>query len=687
MKITPTTILLAIFSVFLLQTVKAGLDYPQAKKIPQTELRFGALIEDPYKWMENPSDPDLWDWIQGQQNFTLNQIEKSRRDFFNQRLTYYRKIRAEQEKNTTDVINSWKSDSFFQFSQNSTPSNLFDHQYLRSQPPIRLKDWTAPQFTKSDVVPKPLYKLKTEAFYSGDLQRVIISKADTNEVVDILIVKFYEFIEWADEKSFYYITDHDERMGGGRRGLYLHTIGEIQSEDKLLVGAPTHTASLTIHKIQKRFFIEVGYQLLGISKSYIANLELSSGKQSNKIPLKGPIRSLFDDKDPSVIELNYADANYGQLDLIRLRDGKRTLFLEAQKFVIEDVDHVQKNYFLVHGIAEGFKVLMTVNPKREAKLVERLNEGHIDIVGTKDLAIRLAYQTMGEAKKIYQLNLETNELTLLTYQNLGLELEWKSITYQATNRQSTPLWVVHKKGQEISTKTPMILYGYGGYRITITPTFGLLESLPWLEKGGAIAVADLPGSITYGASWHELARAGGRVHSWDSFALAAQELIRRGWTSSEHLGILGGSNGGTLVAGTMQRHRKLFKAAVPLVGVMDLLNFPMFTAGKYWTYDFGNPFEEKDFRAIYPLSPYHNLQNQDYPATLVMTAEFDDRVVPFHSFKYLARLQELNTSSSPMLLYTKEWGAHGRISGSPRENLEYMVTMYAFFAQHLGLDI
>jgi prolyl oligopeptidase len=206
-----------------------------------------------------------------------------------------------------------------------------------------------------------------------------------------------------------------------------------------------------------------------------------------------------------------------------------------------------------------------------------------------------------------------------------------------------------------------------------------------MEKGGAMAVPTIPGSFDYGYSWWDIARNDGRIHSWDSFALAAKELFKRGWTSPDHIGMMGASNGGTLVAGTLERHAQVFKAAVPIVGVMDLLNFPLFTAGKYWTDDYGNPFTEKEFRGIFPLSPYHNLKRRSYPATLVMTAEFDDRVVPMHSYKYVARIQELNTSDAPVLLYNKEWGGHGRATGSTRESSRFVSAFYTFFAQQLGL--
>jgi prolyl oligopeptidase len=266
-----------------------------------------------------------------------------------------------------------------------------------------------------------------------------------------------------------------------------------------------------------------------------------------------------------------------------------------------------------------------------------------------------------------------------------VDVEARKIFYTASNGEKASMWVMTKKGIDLKPSTPLILYGYGGFRVSITPAFGIYESLSWLEKGGAFAVVTLPGSLDYGESWYQIARVGGRINSFDSFALAAKELFARGWTSPEHIGMMGASNGGTLTAGTLQRHSDIFKAAVPIVGVMDLLNFTLFTAGKYWMNDYGNPFVEADFRAIYPLSPYHNIQKREYPATMVMTAEFDDRVVPMHSYKYLARLQEMNTSNQPILLYHKEWGGHARASGSSKQSSRFVAAFYTFFSQQLGL--
>jgi len=273
----------------------------------------------------------------------------------------------------------------------------------------------------------------------------------------------------------------------------------------------------------------------------------------------------------------------------------------------------------------------------------------------------------------------------LAQQSLGIEIEADKIYYTSATGEKASMWVMRKKGVKLNSSTPTILYGYGGFRVSVTPAFGMYESLPWMERGGAFAVVTLPGSLDYGLSWYEGARVGKRINAWDSFAAAGKELITRGWTSSEHLGMMGASNGGTLTAGTLERHAELFKAAVPLVGVMDLINFSLFTAGKYWTEDYGNPFVEKDFLAMFPLSPYHNIKRRAYPATMVMTAEFDDRVVPMHSYKYLARLQEYNTSDAPILLYNKEWGGHARASGSARESSRFVASFYTFFSQQLGL--
>jgi prolyl oligopeptidase len=648
--------------------------YPVAKKINQIETRFGTMIEDPYKWMENHGDPDLWSWIEEQKKFTADYLDANLTDYYVSRLIEVRALRVEQAKITNAALIDASSKSLI---HNFTMQDDF----LKTEKKEILKKWPAkPTFLKSQThkTESATYKFQNQPVYGGDLRRLIISRKSDNQTVDILLVKFFTFIAWADDNSFYYVSDLDARIGGAKPALFKHTVSEIQSEDQILFTGKSATSDLTVHQIGDKFFIE--------SDGTIGALQLATGRVTNRLEVTGGVVEVTQGSEVSAVILSFEKANYGEFYLLRLRDGKKTLLLGEQDFVLSWTKKLNENYTFIMGVKDSANVAAILSHDGSLKIIPGLEDGTIEYKGFLDGILKLGIDTYTNPLKVFSYNVNTSELKLLAEQILPFSIEAEKIYYTASNGQRASMWVMKKKGTTLTTKTPTIIYGYGGFRSPVTPYFGMYESLPWMEKGGALAVVTLPGSLDYGNSWYELAKVGGRIHAWDSFALAAKELFNRGWTSSEHIGMMGVSNGGTLVAGTLQRHSEIFKAAVPIVGVMDFLNFTLFTSGKYWTEDYGNPFAAEDFSSIYPLSPYHNLSRRNYPATMVMTAEFDDRVVPMHSYKYLARLQEYNTSHAPMLLYSKEWGAHGRGSGSTKESSRYVAALYSFFSQQLGLN-
>ncbi len=657
--------------------------YPVAKKINQTEVRFGTVIEDPYKWMENASDPDLWSWIDEQKSYTSSFLDSNLSDELAARVLEIRKMQKEQNVVTGKASPSRSPRLPLPWSDESLRSmGVNENRFIKWDRVLDLSHKSNKVLSSVDenqtINESSDYQLKSQAVHGGDLRRVIVSQKSDNKVVDILLVKFYTFIGWSEDgKSFYYISDLDERIGGGRPALFRHTVGEIQSEDQLLLTGKTPTSDLTIHEVGKRFFAELD--------GTIGTLQISTGKLTNRLPIQGEIVEMSDTPETHAIIRSFENANYGELHKLRLRDGARSIFLREQEFVVESSRKLGDKGTLIIGLQDASHVAGILTPAGNLEMIKELKDGTISFESVNEGIIKLSFETYSEPKKVYSYNLETKELKLLASQKFPIEVEAEKIFYTASNGQKASIWVLRKKGTTLSSTTPTILYGYGGFKVSITPFFGMYESLSWIEKGGAFAVVTLPGSLDYGQSWYELAQVGGRIHSWDSFALAGKELIKRGQTSKDHLGMMGASNGGTLVAGTLQRHSDTFKAAVPIVGVMDLLNFTLFTAGKYWTDDYGRPFTEDGFRGIFPLSPYHNIDRRDYPATMVMTAEFDDRVVPMHSYKYLARLQEFNTSNAPILLYNKEWGGHARGSGSDRESSRFVAAFYTFFAQQLGL--
>jgi prolyl oligopeptidase len=246
------------------------------------------------------------------------------------------------------------------------------------------------------------------------------------------------------------------------------------------------------------------------------------------------------------------------------------------------------------------------------------------------------------------------------------------------------MFIAHRADIEPDGATPTLLYGYGGFNISLTPSFSV-PRLAWMEAGGVFALANLRGGGEYGRDWHQAGTRTNKQNVFDDFIAAAEYLIDAGITSSEHLGIYGRSNGGLLVGAVTNQRPELFAAALPAVGVMDMLRFHRFTAGRFWVDDYGSPENPEEFAALYAYSPYHNIADgQDYPAVLATTADTDDRVVPAHSFKYVARLQAADTGDEPQLIRIETRAGHG--AGTPVQMLiDLYADQWAFLAEHTGL--
>ena len=247
------------------------------------------------------------------------------------------------------------------------------------------------------------------------------------------------------------------------------------------------------------------------------------------------------------------------------------------------------------------------------------------------------------------------------------------------------MFIAHKKGLELNGKNPTLLYAYGGFNISLTPSFSI-SRLQWMEMGGVFAMPNLRGGGEYGKAWHKAGTKTNKQNVFDDFIAAAEYLIAKGYTSADHLGIQGGSNGGLLVGACMAQRPDLYGACLPAVGVMDMLRFHKFTAGRFWVDDYGSSeASAEEFNALFAYSPYHNLvDGEEYPPTMVTTADTDDRVVPGHSFKFAARLQAAQAGSNPVLIRIETKAGHG--AGKPTAKIiEEYADQWAFLAKHLGL--
>ncbi|HET9229448.1 MAG TPA: prolyl oligopeptidase family serine peptidase, partial [Thermoanaerobaculia bacterium] len=288
----------------------------------------------------------------------------------------------------------------------------------------------------------------------------------------------------------------------------------------------------------------------------------------------------------------------------------------------------------------------------------------------------------------YRYDVVSGESTLLHRPKLPVDpalFEVKQVFYTSRDGTRVPMFLAHRKGLRLDGSNPALLYGYGGFNISQTPTFSPFR-LAWMEMGGVFALANLRGGGEYGEEWHDAGSKTRRQNVYDDFIAAAEWLIANGYTRPNRLAVQGGSNGGLLVGAVMTQRPELFGAALPAVGVMDMLRFHLFTSGRYWVDDYGSVDKEDEFRALFSYSPYHNLKpGTRYPATLVTTADTDDRVVPGHSFKFAARLQETQGGEAPVLIRIETRAGHG--SGTPISKLiERYADELAFLVENLRVQ-
>src|SRR3546814_74143 len=291
---------------------------------------------------------------------------------------------------------------------------------------------------------------------------------------------------------------------------------------------------------------------------------------------------------------------------------------------------------------------------------------------------------------VYRFDTSTGEITIFAQPKIAFDptaYVTQQLFYPSKDGTPIPMFLIRRADVAQSGKSaPTLLYGYGGFNISLTPDFSATR-LAWLEQGGAVAIANLRGGSEYGASWHDAGRLLNKQNVFDDFIAAAEYLKAQGITGEDQLAIEGRSNGGLLVGAVTNQRPDLFAAALPIVGVMDMLRFDRLTAGRYWVDDYGYPSREADFRNLLSYSPYHNIRSGlDYPAIMVVTADTDDRVVPGHSFKYAAALQHAQIGGKPHLIRIETRAGHG--SGKPTDKIiEEFSDMYAFIARWTGLEI
>ena len=685
-----------------------GLRYPIARRLDLVEDHFGVKVADPYRWLENDlrADPAVRDWVAQENALTRRYI-----DGLPGRAALKARMQALLSHGRYTVPRKAGGRYFYGYNkglQNQTPlyvrEGLDGPQRLLIDPNDWAKDGAS---ALAEWAPSP--DGRTLAFAvqeaGSDWRTLHLLDVDTGKVLEDRIdwVKFSTLAWDGRGEGFFYSRypapqgDTAFRAANEDQQLFYHRVGTAQAQDQLIYATPdrpklSHTAQVTN---DGRWLVISSFQ--GIDpRREIHVAALDGGPVKPRRLVKGPLQDwrLIGSRGSTLYFITDDHAPHLKVVTLDAAQPRR----RPQQVVAERADT------LAGGSLVGSRLILAYMTQAEtiAELVEldgrKVGDVPLPGMGTAagfggrdgDPETFFSFSGFTTPSSIYRFDTSTLQSQLFAQPDLPFnpdEFGVEQISYLSKDGTRVPMTVIRKKVlADRAIAAPTILYGYGGFNISLTPGYSATR-LAWLEQGGVYAIANLRGGGEFGKAWHEAGRGPNKQNVFDDFIAAAEYLKANGYTTPDGLAIEGRSNGGLLVGAVVNQRPDLFAAALPAVGVMDMLRFDRFTAGRYWVDDYGSPARAEDFPLLYGYSPYHNiLSGKDYPAILVTTADTDDRVVPAHSFKYAAALQAANVGSKPRLLRVESRAGHG--AGKPIDKLidEY-ADSYAFLASFTGLQI
>ncbi|HXU31934.1 MAG TPA: prolyl oligopeptidase family serine peptidase [Thermoanaerobaculia bacterium] len=677
---------------------------PETRREDRVEVQHGVPVADPYRWLEDPDSAETTAWVAAENQVTYSYLEKI-------------PARAEIKKRLTEL---WDYAKFGIPEKQGGRYFFTANDGLRNQAPVYVLD-------SLDGEPRLLLDPNTlsadgtvalaDASYSRDGKRMAyglsaagsdweiwkVRDVDTGKDLsdELRWVKFSGAAWTADSAGFYYCR-YDEPKAGGEledanyfQKVYYHRVGTPQSADRLAFDRPD----------QK----DLGFYPLVTDDGRYLVLSISRGTE---VKNGFYYQDLSDPASPVVRLLDTFDAEYGFLG----NDGPvfwfaTTLDAPRARVIAIDVRHPERASWkeviperadtlqTAHALGNGFVGTYLHDAASRIEVFDREGKS-VRTVALPGLATVDGFRGMvGDPETFYSMvsynrpstvfryDLETGASTVFREPKLGFDpeaYETRQVFYTSKDGTRVPMFLSGKKGWSERGKLPVLLYAYGGFNVSITPGFNV-RNLVWMERGGLLAVATLRGGGEYGEAWHLAGSKLKKQNGFDDFIGAAEYLVKEGITTSSQLVINGRSNGGLLIGAVLTQRPDLFGAALPGVGVMDMLRFHKFTIGWGWTSDYGSPDDPAEFKALYAYSPYHNTKpGTAYPPTLITTADHDDRVVPAHSFKFAAALQHAQGGPAPILIRIETKAGHG--GGKPTaKQIEEATDELAFTIQALGL--
>ena len=699
---------LFVTSLFLIsgcmQNQKSKIHYPTAKKTDTVDVYFGHQVADPYRWLEDDNSPETEAWVEAENKITFdylskipfrNKLEEHLKEIWN-----YPKYRVPFKKGNRYFL--FKNDGiqnqdvlYMMNDLESEPELLLDPNTLSEDGTIALADVSVSKDGK--------YLAYSISSGGSDWNEIYVMEIDTRRLLNDHIewVKF-SGISWKGNGFFYSAydePDEEDVLSGQNRfhKVYYHRLDTPQAEDLLVFNNP-----------EKPLRNYHGYATEDEQFIIIVETESTSGN------------ALYAAKA----------GNIGKMEFKKLADGFDYDYMVighmGDELIVQTNDHAPKGKVIKIDMANPApEYWLDLIPEKEDVLeMSGIIGGKIYTQYLKNASNRAYFYTLegdfdrelelpgigtiteinGEKNdhvafygfssftvpsNIYTYNVEEGTSELYKKSELdfnGDDYETHQVFFESKDGTQVPMFLVHKKGLKRDGNNPVLMYGYGGFNISLTPGFRI-SRMAFLEQGGMFVMVNLRGGGEYGEAWHKAGMKMNKQNVFDDFIYAAKYLIKEKYTSSEKLAIIGGSNGGLLVGACMTQKPELFRVAVPIVGVMDMLRYHRFTIGWAWASDYGRSDESEEmFQYLLSYSPLHNIkQGVDYPATLAITADHDDRVVPAHTFKFMATLQEKNSGKNPVLIRIETRAGHG--AGKPTsKQIEEAADIYSFIMFNLGMN-
>lgn len=683
--------------------MQEGLTYPETKKVDTVDTYFGNEIKDPYRWLEDDHSDETKEWVTAENKVTFGYLDK----------IDYRKDIEKRLKDLWDyerIGTPFKRGDYIYFYKNDgLQDQSVVYRYKKDEDPENAEVFLDPNtFSKDGSTSLDQMSFSKDGKMlaytisegGSDWRKVItLNVEDKKQIGDTLIDVKFSGISWKANEGFYY-SSYDAPEGSqlsaktDQHKLYFHQLNTSQKDDQVIFGEKDNEKHRYVGGSvteEGRFLVITAQNTTSGNSVFIQNLDANDNKIHTVVESDEANTSLLTTEGSKLYLLTDIDApnkrivtvEYGNMDQSNWQDfiGETENVLEAS---------TAGKYIFAHYMKDALTQIKQFD--RDGK---QIREVKLPGLGTasgfsskkEEEDVYYSFTNYVTPPSIYKYDLETGKSELFQQPKIDFnpdDYESKQVFYESKDGTKVPMMITFKKGTEMNGKNPTMLYAYGGFNISLTPSFSV-ANVAWMEQGGIYAVPNLRGGGEYGREWHKAGTQMQKQNVFDDFIAAAEYLIDNNYTSSEYLAIRGGSNGGLLVGATMTQRPDLMKVAIPMVGVLDMLRYHTFTAGAGWAFDYGTAEQSEEmFDYLKGYSPVHNVKTGvEYPATLVTTGDHDDRVVPAHSFKFAAELQDKQTGTNPVLIRVQLNAGHG--AGKPTSMLikEY-ADIYAFTLYNMG---